>query len=112
MSGQKTALVKSRRYRMEDETLLVVQRKRALGVIRLKAPTEISLSDFRRLRHRHLVTEKERKRWWPRKTVFYLYPVAYVRPLRKPIGVDYPQGPQVFVRKETLTLRTGARPTR
>jgi hypothetical protein len=104
MSGQKTALVKSRRYYMENEVLLVIQNKHALGTLRLAPPSTISLSGFRRLRKRHLVTEEERKRWWPRKTKFYLYDVVSVRPLRRPVAVDYPQGPQVFVRKENLVI--------
>ena len=52
-----------------------------------------------------LVTEEERRRWWARKTHFWLYPVVSRRRLRAPIPVDYPQGPQVFVRPENLTVR-------
>ncbi len=100
--GQKTALIKSRRYHMEDETLLVVQNKQAIGTIRLAAPRVVTLPGFRRTRSQHLVTEDERRRWWPRKTAFYLYDIQEFRPLPAPIAIDYPRGPQVFVRKENV----------
>jgi hypothetical protein len=103
-SGAKTALVKSRRYHMEGETLLVVQNKIALGTLRLAAPRPISLSIFRRLRSRHLVNEAERTRWWPTKTVFYFYDILEFRPLPTPVPVAYPRGPQVFVKATTLRL--------
>jgi hypothetical protein len=90
--GAKKALVKSRRYHMEDETLLF-------------APQVINLATFRRLRGRHMVSEEERRRWWPRKTTFYLYEIAEFHPIVDPIAVDYPRGPQVFVRKENLWRR-------
>ncbi len=100
--GQKTALVKSRRYQMEEETLLVIQNKQALGTLRLAQPQAISLREFRRLRPRHLVSEEERRRWWPRKSVFYLYDIEEFRPLPAPVAVEYPRGVQVFVRKENV----------
>ena len=101
--GVKTALVKSRRYHMEDEALLVVQNKRALGTLRLAAPRVISLSAFRRSRSRHLVSEEERRRWWPRKTTFFLYDIVEFHPFLTPIAIEYPRGPQVFVRKENVS---------
>jgi hypothetical protein len=105
-SGAKTSLVKSRRYHMEGETLLVVQDKQALGTLRLAAPRVIGLEDFRLQRERHRVSEEERRRWWPRKTAFYSYAVEEFRPLRRPVAVAYPRGPQVFVRPATLRVDT------
>lgn len=105
ISGRKTALVKSRHYRMDGERLLVVQKKIALGVITLGVPREITLAEFRRVRSHHLVTEKERLQWWKGKTRFWYYPVRSVRRLRTPMPVQYPQGPQVFVKKANLRIR-------
>ena len=104
-SGRKRALIKSRHYRMSGQRLLVVEKKRALGVLVLGPPRPVTLAGFRRARPLHLVTEEERRRWWARKTHFWLYPVVSRRRLRAPIPVDYPQGPQVFVRPENLTVR-------
>jgi len=106
--GRKTALVKSRRYYMEDEVLLVVQSKRAIGTLVLAAPKAITLAEFRRKRHRHLVTEEERARWWPRKTALYLYDILEFRPIAAPVPVEYPRGAQTFVRPTALRLARGA----
>jgi len=102
--GLKTALVKSRRYHMEGEVLLVVQNKRAIGTIVLAAPRAITLPAFRRQRSRHLVSEEERRRWWPGKTAFFLYDIVEFRPVAVPVAVEYPRGPQVFVRPSTLRI--------
>lgn len=104
-SGRKKALVKSRRYYMEDQRLLVVEQKKAIAILRVARPERITFSEFGRRRARHLVTEDERRRWWAGKRVFYFYPVSSVRRLPKPIPVNYPQGPQVFVRKARLRYR-------
>lgn len=101
--GKKTALVKSRRYHMESENLLVIQNKKALGVIKLASPRVVTMAGFRRARGRHLVSEEERRRWWPRKATFYLYDILEFHPLRAPIAVRYPRGPQVFVRRENIS---------
>ena len=101
-SGRKTALVKSRRYHMEDQTLLVIQNKKALGTIKLASPRAIDLPTFRALRNSHLVSEEERRQWWPRKTAFYLYEVQEFHPLEHPVPIDYPRGSQVFVSPENI----------
>lgn len=100
--GSKTHLVKSKRYKMAGEPLLVIQRKKALAVIVPGEPEEISLAEFKRRRGHHLVSEKERKSWWRNKSKFYYYPIQSVRRLRTPVPVEYPQGPQVFVRPENV----------
>lgn len=104
-SGQKRALVKSRQYRMEDQKLLVVEQKKAIAVLRVARPERITLPEFKRRRARHLVSEDERRRWWAGKRLFYFYRISSVRRLPKPVPVDYPQGPQVFVRKARLRYR-------
>lgn len=104
-SGKKRALVKSRHYRISGQRLLIIERKAALCVITLGVPREISLAGFRRARSRHLVTERERQKWWATKKRFWLYPVLSVRRLRRPVSVDYPQGVQGFVRKVSLRIK-------
>jgi hypothetical protein len=90
---------------MEDCALLVVEQKKAIAILRVARPEKISFSGFKRRRARHLVSEDERRRWWAGKRVFYFYPVSSVHRLPKPIPVNYPRGPQVFVRKAQLRYR-------
>lgn len=55
-SGAKTALIKTQRYNIEAELILVVQNKQAVGLITLSEPTVLSLADFRRDRGAHRVS--------------------------------------------------------
>jgi hypothetical protein len=103
-TGSKTAVVKTRRYFIENETILIIQNHCAIGTIRLMAPQALTLSDFRRARPRHQVSEEERRRSWPRRGAFFLYEIAEFHPLEAPVSVGYPRGAQVFVRAESLTV--------
>lgn len=106
--GLKTALVKSRRYAMEGEDLLVIQGKKALGTLRLAPPRIISRAAFRRAHARHLVSEEERRRWWPGKALFYMYDILEFHPLAAPVRVEYPRGIQVFARPSSIRVPVGA----
>jgi hypothetical protein len=110
VSGKKKVLVKSKRYHMENEVLLVVEKKTAIGTIVVGPPHKITLAQFKspKMRALHLVTEEERKRWWGGKSQFNVYPVVKFRKLRAPVPVDYKQGAQVFVRKDSLRIRRSA----
>jgi len=102
--GKKAALVQARRYYMEEEVLLVVQGKRAIGTLVLKPPRAMTLADFWRCRQRHLVTEDERRRRWPGKTAFYLYEVAEFRPMSAPVAVEHPRGSRPFLAPGLLKI--------
>lgn len=104
IEGRKKVLVKSRRYRMSGERLLVIQQKKALGIIVLGEPREIPLSEFARWRPAHLVSEAERKKWWGGKKRFWLFPVRRLRRLRAPIPVSYLNGAQVFARRQNIKV--------
>ena len=76
-SGDKKLVIKSRRFaNISYQPLLLVQRKEALGIIVLDDISEISLSQFNKLRNLHLITELERQKWWPDKTTFFGYKIA------------------------------------
>ena len=102
--GKKTHLIKSRRYKMWDEPLLMVQKKVALAIVQVGEPREVSLAQFKKLRSHHLVSESERLKWWKGKQTFYYYPITYVKKLKFPVPVAYPQGPQVFVRRQNVKI--------
>lgn len=101
-SGRKKILVKSKPYHMEGESLLIVERKKALAVVVPGKMKEITLKQFRALRPKHLVSEAERLRWWGGHRKLYMYPIIQLKKLKKPISVEYPNGAQVFVKKENI----------
>lgn len=100
--GLKKAVVKSRRFRIEDEPLFLVEDGRVLGVLVLGEPKPIDLEDFRRLRRVHRVSEEERRRWWPEHRELWLYPVRSFQPLSMPYAVDVPRGVQTIIREVSV----------
>lgn len=104
-SGEKTVIVKSRPFDMGDAPMLLLQGKQALGRVRLGEGTPIGVAEFRRRRPQHCISEQERLRWWGGHRVLWAYPVVELVPFRRRYEVEYPRGPQVFVRPENLRRR-------
>jgi hypothetical protein len=112
-AGKKTVVVKSRAFRaVIDKPLLLVERKMALGLVRLTNFREGDLGTFTRLQRRHMVTTAERKLWWPRKRTLYFYDVVIDRIFSKPLPIEYGTGPQVFVKPENIHFTARGRSRR
>lgn len=102
-SGEKKLVIKSKKFEsIVGKPLLLIQSKEALGIIKLVGLKEIDLKQFRALRSLHRITEEERKKWWPGKTVFYQYTVRRVNIFTAPVRVEYPTGPQVFIEPKNI----------
>lgn len=101
--GRKKALVKSKKFSVHiGEPLYLLQNQVCYGVIRLDSPVEISLKEFKELAPKHLVSEEERKDWWPDyKTLFY-YPVIVDSRFATPRKAEYDPHAQVFVSEVKL----------
>ena len=98
-NGSKTIIVKSKYFKnIIDRPLLLIENKYALGIIYIDQISEINLQEFRKSRHLHLITEDERHKWWPGKTIFYEYNIAKRRIFVALVPIEYKTGPQVFVR--------------
>lgn len=102
ISGEKPLLVKSIRLKhVPGKLLLLIESKRALGIIKLGEPRPITLKQFRRLRSKHKITEKERLKWWKGRKL-YAYDIKIIKKFKKPRKINYPQGPQVVVRPKLI----------
>ena len=102
-NGQKIWIVKSVNFRnISHKPLLLVENKRALGIIWLGDSFEISISKFKKTYKKHLISEKERKKWWTGHKKLYVFPVQKIQIFSKPRRVDYPAGTQTFVKPEHL----------
>lgn len=95
--GTKSAVVKSRPFRMAYEPMVLVEGRHALGVVVLSEPIPIDLCTFRALFPLHRITEEERRSWWPGAQTLWLYHVASFRPFPKPLPVEVPAGVQTFI---------------
>jgi len=105
MSGIKTISLKSKRFTsILDKPLLVIEKKIALGIIKLTNMREINLRDFVRLRPQHRISDAERKKWWNGKKKLYAYDIIVVKKFAHGRPVDYPVGVQGFVLPENITF--------
>jgi uncharacterized protein YecE (DUF72 family) len=104
--GTKTMIIKSLYLpTIVNKPLLLIQQKKALGIIYLGNIQEIKKSEFNSYYKYHLVTKRERNLWWPNKTVFYLYPIIKKKIFLIPVPVQYPQGPQILILPENIHLK-------
>ncbi|MCD6429348.1 hypothetical protein J7L09_01495, partial [bacterium] len=97
-SGEKKAIVKSRKYsKYIGVPIYVIQKDLCYGIIQLNPPIKIDLEEFRALRKKHKITEEERKRWWPGKKKFYYYTFKVLVKFKEPKKIVRPKGSQVFI---------------
>lgn len=102
-NGDKTIIIKSLKLeKIINKPLLLIENKVALGIIYLGDIVPISISEFKKERKHHMITEKERLKWWPDKTILYRYPIIKKKIFKRPYKVSYPQGPQVLVNPKNI----------
>ena len=85
-----------------NNPLLLIQNKEALGIIKLKKAKPINLVQFSKLKNKHKITDEERKKWWKGKRTLYSYDIIIVKKYKKIKKIQYPTGPQVFVKPENI----------
>ena len=71
-------------------------------MIYLGSIVAINLTQFKKERKHHLITDKERLKWWPDTTTLYKYPIIKKKIFKKEYQITYPQGPQVLVNPENI----------
>lgn len=104
VDGLKSTIVKTVHYHhICNVPLLLIQKKKGLGIIYLGEPIQYNLAEFKRRFREHRITPKEREKWWPTRTHFYSYPIIKAHFFKKPRPLDYPLGVQNFVRPQSIT---------
>lgn len=103
MNRTKKMIVKSKKFSsMIGKKLLLIENKLALGYIELDLIGQMNLREFKKMYKFHLISEEERIRWWRNKKVFYAYSVKILKKFRNPKKIEYPIGPQVFIKPENI----------
>ncbi|MEM5852929.1 MAG: hypothetical protein QXG39_02110 [Candidatus Aenigmatarchaeota archaeon] len=96
--GLKRAILKKRRYHIENELLYLIEGNRILGKIVLGAPKQIrSKAEFMSLFPEHRVTPEEALRWWKTLRGLYFYPIKELILFKRPRKIELPRGVQTFV---------------
>lgn len=97
--GQKKLIIKSKDF--SDMTMIplyLVSDKKAYGVIKLRRPEEINLTQFLELEDKHKITEKERRKWWGNIDKFYSYKFNVLEMFEVPKDYTPQQGVQSFIK--------------
>ena len=100
-SGKKKAIVKKRHLKNYlSNSLTLVTKKNgvgyALGKIKLAKPKLIDISEFKKLQAKHLVSDSERKAWWPGAKKLYYYDIIKFDRLKTPKIVYIKPGVQTI----------------
>ena len=93
--GKKALIVKAKDYSNLLGREFFLCGDKVYGKIVLREAFKMDLRIFDRLRGLHLISEKERKAWWPDKKVLYGYNFRFKR-FDKPKSYPRPKGVQVF----------------
>lgn len=74
IQGKKTLIIKPDKFKINTkEPLWLISRGNASAILQLKSVKELRLDQLADLAERHLVSEEERKQWWPDVDTFYAY---------------------------------------
>ena len=103
---KKNIIIKSKIVKtIVNVNLLLIENKLGLGVIRLGEPDKINLKKFSTLRSKHLISETDRKKWWNKYKMLYMYPITKSKFFKIPILLDYPTGPQITVLPNNINFK-------
>lgn len=105
-SGEKKAVIKSRRFDL-DRPLVLVTDQKALGLILFDQPRAITLEEFEATRDEHRVSDAERQAWWPGTHELYLYSIKRFVAFAEALPVEVPQGVQTIVRDVIKSVGSG-----
>ncbi len=96
VEGKKTLIIKKKRFNTEGKSFVLLEGKKALGIIILGKAVEIGVEDFTHLKKRHQISEEERKKWWGDAWPLFSYNFKF-NAFKKPKDVKIPRGVQTFV---------------
>lgn len=103
---KKNIIVKSKKFNtISNCKMLLIEDKVGLGIIILDDPYQINLNQFKKLYPDHLITDSDRKTWWPNYKILYVYNIINIKIFTKPILLDYKSGPQVTIYMHNIIFK-------
>jgi hypothetical protein len=117
LSGEKTLLVKSRPLDIGEARYVLLNGRRALGVVELGTVAELSDEQFAAREDEHRITQAIRAEWCGAQPSWcaaplYAWPVKVVAAFPEPLETNVPTGPQVVVRDvQVFMAESGSFPT-
>jgi phosphoribosyl 1,2-cyclic phosphodiesterase len=99
--GKKKEIVKSRAFNECVGKPMILVGRYAYGIITITKIRAINLKEFKARQNIHLVSDEERKAWWPKYNKLFLYEFKF-KPFPSPIEYDRPKGIRTFIRDVEL----------
>ena len=104
VSGKKKIITKSKKYSdIMNKPLLVIQNKKALGIIIIDFVKTLTEKEFIKKRKLHLISEKEQKLWYTMRN-YNEYKIKYKYWFKNPIPINYSIGPHTIVMPSNITI--------
>jgi len=79
-----------------DELLWLCSADKTYGIMIMSDPKAIPVADFGELEWRHGLTDADRRRYWPRADVLYMYDAYWATKFDEPMRYRKPKGFQLF----------------
>ena len=95
--GKKSAVLQGRRIGLESGPVVVVSGHYAYGEALFDAPAILEFDEVDHLFSWHRVTAAERKRWWPKKRVLFVYKLVWWRPYQEKLEVKLPDKIRTYI---------------
>ena len=90
---EKRAIVTTEKFaKYVDIPIYLIEDDVALAIIRIKPAKEIDEKGFKKLSKFHMISEKERKLWWPYEKSFYYYSIEIISKFDPPKKIIKPDG--------------------
>jgi len=100
--GKKLLIIKSRLFDIVDSPHILIG-ENAYGLLIPRKVIQISLKTFDNLRKYHLISEEERKKWWPDRKKLFAYLFEFYK-FGQPMTYKRKEGVQTF-QKEVLSKK-------
>lgn len=99
----KVTIIKSiNLHNISGKPLLLIEDKKALGIIYLSDPIEINIEQFKQKYNEHRITNSERIKWWGKRKILYEYKIIKKDMYDIPLNINYYNGPQILVKPENI----------
>lgn len=101
--GKKKLIIKSVNFeKMTMKPLYLVSDNKVYGIIKLRKAEKIKLEEFDDLKKKHLISEKEREKWWEDKETLFSYKFNILEKFKVPKDFSVPKGAQTFISEVSI----------
>jgi len=96
--GDTSLIIRPKLYRNQVNKLLyLLEGDQCYGIIKLKHPENINVSEFNNKEKEHNLSSDDRKRWWPYKEVLFSYQFDKVSMFKEPRKIKVNGIPRTFI---------------